>query len=66
MKDTPEESAVLKQRFKHEALSRELENEASEHPQEAEEAVWEVEQGYDTCSPGSYVAQELKEDHGSR
>lgn len=66
MKDTAEESAVLKQRLKHEPLTPELEREVEDHPQEAEEAVWEVEEGYDICSPGSYVAQELKGDHGSQ
>lgn len=59
MKDTADESATLKQRFKHEPLTDALLAEAAEHPQEAEESVWEVEQGYDTYSPGSYVAGEL-------
>lgn len=61
MKETAEESAVLKQRFKHEPLSPELGDEARKHPQEAEEAVWEVDAGYDTCAPGSYVAYSLRE-----
>lgn len=59
MKDTQEESATLKQALKHQPLSPMLEQEAADHPQEAEEAVWEVQEGYDTFSPGSYVAREL-------
>ena len=59
MKETAKESATLKQQLKHNPLDPELEREAGEHPHEAEEAVWEVEQGHDTCSPGSYVAREL-------
>lgn len=59
MKATEAESAALKQRLKHEPLTPELDAEAGEHTAEAEESVWEVEQGYDTCSPDTYVAREL-------
>lgn len=59
MKDTEDESAALKQALKHQPLTPDLEAEAALHTQEAEEAVWEVEQGLDTRSTGSYVDREL-------
>lgn len=56
---TEEGSATFKQALKHSQLTAELEREADSRPQEAAEAVEEVEQGRDTCSPCSYVAREL-------
>lgn len=56
MKPIAHESADLKQRLKHAPLTAALRAEAEIHTAEAEEAVWEVQEGLDTCSPGSYVA----------
>lgn len=59
MKATEDESAALKQALKHSPLTAELAEEAAANIGEASEAVDEVEQGFDTCSEGSYVAAAL-------
>jgi len=64
MKETAEESAVLKQRLKHEPMNPELEAELLAFPCEWGESVEEVLQGYDTCSNGSFVAREILRMHG--
>ena len=59
MKDTAAESAELKMALKHDTETPELAAEAAAHPQEADEALQDVENGYDTADPGSWVAHRL-------
>lgn len=54
---TADESAELKQALKHDPITVELRRMAAENPVEADEAVLECEQGYDTYSPDSWVAE---------
>ena len=56
MKETAEESAELKMALKHDPETPALAAEAESHPQEADEALFEVEAGLDTAAPGSWVA----------
>lgn len=60
MKDTQDESAALKQALKHSPMTPELKAEAEIHFSEAEEALQEVKEGYESCSPSSWVAHELE------
>ena len=59
MKSTQEESAALKQALKKQDNTPALDLEATNFPLEAEESIWEVEQGLDTCTPSSWVASQL-------
>lgn len=59
MKDTAAESAELKMALKHDPVTPELEAEAQAFPVEADEACSEVEDGLDTASPGSWVANQM-------
>lgn len=59
MKDTADESAELKMALKHDAETPELAAEAERHPQEADEAIQDVENGYDTAAPDSWVASRI-------
>lgn len=56
MKATAEESATLKQELKHKPWTADLIAEAVAHPEEAGEAVQEVQDGFDTADDGSWVA----------
>lgn len=55
MKPTAGESADLKMALKHDPLTPELAAEAEAFPLEAEEALREVEQGWDSAAPGSWA-----------
>jgi hypothetical protein len=59
MKNTAEESADLKIALKHKPWTPELEAEAKDFPLEADEAYFEVVDGWDTCTPDSWVAREI-------
>lgn len=62
MKDTEEESAILKQALKHLPCTPELITEAEAFPEEAGEAIQEVQDGYEEADPGSWVALYLADD----
>ena len=61
MKETAGESADLKMALKHDPETPELAAEAEAFPVEADEAMSEVENVYDTADPGSWVANRLRE-----
>jgi hypothetical protein len=60
VKPTAAESAELKMALKHDPVTPELEAEAEAHPLEADEAIQDVERGYDDASPDSWVSRYLK------
>ncbi len=60
MKDTAEQSAELKMALKRDPESAVLAAEAEAFPVEADEALTECEQGWDTATPGSWVARRLE------
>jgi hypothetical protein len=57
VKPTAGESADLKMALKHDSVTDKLRQEAEECPLEASEACFEVEEGWDTASPDSWVAE---------
>jgi len=57
MFDTEDESAEFKQRLKHDPVSDSLRSLAEIHGIEAQESIAEVEDGLDTFTPGSWVAE---------
>jgi hypothetical protein len=61
MKATAGESAELKMALKHDPETPQLAAEADKFPLEADEAIQDVEGGYDTAAPGSWVANRLSE-----
>ena len=61
MLPTADESAELKMALKHDRETDELAKLAQIHPQEADEALFEVEEGLDSAAYGSWVANRAKE-----
>jgi hypothetical protein len=61
MKDTAEESADLKMALKHDPVTDELRAEAVTFPLEADDAYFEVKEGRDHLTPGSWVAEQLNQ-----
>lgn len=57
LQETAEQSADLKQALKHDPVTDEL-RAAADSP-EGDEAVDECRRGYDTATPGSWVAEVL-------
>jgi hypothetical protein len=59
VKATARESADLKMALKHDPVSPFLRAEADAFPAEADEALHEVERGWDTAAAGSWVEEVL-------